>query len=213
MGRGSSKAGGGGGVDSQKFFNRDITPQVDEFNKVVPEDLRMAFLQYGYGLEGGAEKAKYDKANGLSDFIDSKAANPLRVSDNPILYRGGTITDEEFKALKVGGTLDIMDSKDQMTSWSTREMVAHMYAEQSKLTWGQGGNKPHDVVIVDNTKTKDGIVYPFTYPQNEVLRSRRKKYKITKIVDESKYTKPIGREKDGKSQHTDPVTYIYVESR
>ena len=211
MGRGMSKAGGGG-VNSDKFFNRDMTSQVMDFKKVVPTDIESAFMQYVYGGEGGNKKAEFDEQNGLSDFIDSKAANPLRPTNNPTLYRGGTITDEQFKNLKVGEQLDIMDSKDQLTSWSTREMVAHMYAEQSKLTWGQGGSKPHDVVIVDTSKTSDGIVYPYSYPQNEVLRSRTKNYTITKIVDSSQYKGPIGRENDGKSQHTDPVTYIYVKS-
>ena len=214
MGRGASKLGGSSsGVNSGAFFNRKMWDQVTDFRAVVPADIESGFQQYVYGVEGGSKKAAFDEAHGLSDFIDSPAADALRVSDNPILYRGGTISDAEFQALEVGKPLDIMDSKNQLTSWSTREMVAHMYAEDSKTVWGQGGSKPHDVVVVDMLSTRDGIVYPYSYPSNEVLRSRSRSYIVTKIVDASKYTKPIGRENDGKSQYTNPVTYIYVKSR
>ncbi len=215
MGRGASKLGGSSpGVNSETFFGRGMGDQVNDFRAVVPDDINNGFQQYVYGMDGGAKKAIFDETHGLSDFIDSSAADPLRVSDNPVLYRGGTISDAEFQALEVGKPLNIMDSQNQLTSWSTREMVAHMYAEDSKNVWGQGGKKPHDVVIVDTSSTKDGIVYPYSYPANEVLRSRSRSYTVTKIVDASKYTKPIGRKNNESSDYyTNPVTYIYVKSR
>lgn len=201
------------GVRSTVFFEESAREQAKIFEDNMSPELADAFREYAFGMEGGANKKRFDEENGLSDFIDSSASQALRVVDNPTLYRGGTISDEEFRALKVGQDLSIMDSKNNLTSWSNREAVAHMYAEESKSVWGQGGAKSHDVVVVDSSRTSDAIVFPYTYPQNEVLRSRKRKYKIDRIVDESKYTKPIGRGSDTSDYYTKPVTYIYVSAR
>lgn len=211
MGRGSS--GLKSGVQSNAFFDKNAREQAKIFEENMSPELADAFREYAFGMEGGSNKKRFDEENGLSDFIDSSASRALHVADNPTLYRGGTITDEEYRALKVGQDLSIMDSKNNLTSWSNREVVAHMYAEESKSVWGQGGAKSHDVVIVDSSRISDAIVFPYTYPQNEVLRSRKRKYKIDRIVDESKYTKPIGRGSDTSDYYTKPVTYIYVSAR
>ena len=214
MAKGASKiASGGGGVKSAEYFGQSTSEQVALFRSAMSPALNSAFRDYATGMVGGNQKAAFDDQHGLSDFIDSHSADPLRVKDNPTLYRGGTISDEQFQALQVGKPLSIMDSQGQLTSWSTRELAAHMYAEESSLTWGQGGKKPHDVIVVDQSKTRDAIVMPYTYPQNEVLRSKRKSYTITKIVDESQYNGPIGRGSDSTDYYTKPVTYIYVKSK
>lgn len=213
-GRGaSSGGGGGGGVSSTDFFKKDMTEQVKYFESQLTPKLERAFTMYSAGVVGGDLKATFDSQMGMSEFIDSDASKPLRVTNNPTLYRGGTISDAEYQNLKVGETLDAMDSKNQLTSWSDREMVAHMYAEQSKSLWGQGGSNSHDIVIVDTSKTNDGIVMPYTYPHNEIVRSKKMSYKITKIVDETNYSKPIGREKElTNDYYKKPVTYVYVKS-
>lgn len=213
-GASSSKASG---INSRAFFNQDMTPQVSYFENVVDgvdSELKKGFMAYTSGVYGGDKKSGLDSQYGISDFIDSDASKPLRLNNNPTLYRGGTITDEQYNRLKVGGTLDAMHSKNELTSWSDRETTAHMYAEESKYTWGQGGNNSHDVVIVDIGKTNDAVVNPYTYPSNEVLRSKSKSYTITKIVDAKQYTKPIGRENEPNpyGYYTDAVTYIYVKS-
>lgn len=202
------------GVNSETFFADTMSSQVKQFQAVLNNPkLDAAFREYVSGMVGGASKAGWDDSNGVSRFIDSAAANPLKVTNNPVLYRGGTLTDAEFHALKVGSTFDAMDSKNQLTSWSDREIVAHMYAEDSSGVWGQGGSNPHNVVVVDTSNTTDGVVVPYTYPQNEVLRSKSVSYKITRIVDASQYKAPIGREKEAANDtYKSPVTYIYVKS-
>lgn len=206
---------GGSGVNTKNYFSLDMTSQVNKFDSVVnDQNLINAFRGYASGMYGGDEKEEFDNEYGISDFIDSDTSSPLHLRNNPTLYRGGTISDAELNNLKVGDTLDIMDSKDQLTSWTDREMVAHMYAEESSGVWGQGGSQPRNVVIVDTSKTSDAIVMPYSYPQNETLRSKRMEYKITKIVDEAQYKSPIGRKNEASNDYyLSPVTYIYVKSK
>lgn len=206
---------GARGVDSYEFFNMDEGQQIDIFKGAASQKVADGIKAYAFGNYEYDNKGLLDDKYGISDFIDSDASKAVRVTNNPVLYRGGSLTDEEYKNLKVGATLEIMHSKDNLTSWTDREMVAHMYAEEGVYVRNTAGERTHNVVIVDTSKTSDGIVDPYLFPQNEVLRSRRMGYTITKIVDASEYDKPIGREREYNpyDYYTSPVTYVYVKSK
>lgn len=218
------------GINSTEFFDNPMSPrrisnpdgtftdylgQVPLFeSKISPDDNAVleALKDYAYGTYGDSdEKAEFDRTNGISEFIDR--ARQLKVTNNPTLYRGVVLSDSELAALKPGA-LAPKDTFTGLTSWSTREIVSHMYAEGDSSGYTMGDKKGNPVVFIDTGKTNDGIVYPYTYPQNEVLRSKKYTYEIVRVVPASQYTKPIGRENTADADntyYTEPVTYVYVK--
>lgn len=209
------------GFNSKDYFNRDMHPQVIEFEEGMDANLLKGLKQYVSGVyetdinqttgdysssDAFAAKQAHDEKYGISKFIDTDTSK--HVNDNPTLYRGAIMNDEDFNKLLAGKPVKDLQG---LTSWSDREMVAHMYAQESDMVWGDRGGKR--VVFIDESKTNDGMVLPYTYPANEVLRSKSMSYTVDRVVDISEYTTAKGRENDGKSQYQKPVYYVYVKGK
>ena len=205
-----------GGIGSNKgsanntyFFRmRRMGDMVAEFNSKTSTEIQQAFQYYAMGVYGDEnDKDKWDRDNKISEFIESNTNLKLK---NTTLYRGVVLTDAELAALKVGQDANIKG----LTSWSDREMVGHMYAVGSD-GYTMGDKKGNPVVFID-ANTNDAVANPYTYPQNEGMRSKNMTYTVTKIQTQGQYTQPVGRAATGdekNSSYQEPVTYVWVKHK
>ena len=185
--------------------SQDMNEVVNTFEANAPQKIINAVRQYAFGTYGDENaKAQFDDVAGLSQFIDTNT----RLKVDGTLYRGVVLSDKELSALQVGKSANIKG----LTSWSGREMVAHMYATGDDMGNTMGDKTGNAVVFID-ANTKDAIVMPYTYPQAEALRSKNITYEVTKIVSQNEYIAPVGRKSSDADYYTAPVTYVYVKHR
>ena len=192
-------------AQQREIFHKGVKASKEQL-KALENYAQGTYHEYENGKDNLVEKYNF------SEIIENSKDLHL---GNATLFRGADLTEKEYNELISGKSQPYLNG---VTSWSLREDVAHMYAQGDPFTGetyrtmhGDTG-KSHKVIFIEEN-TDDAMALPYAPAHNEALRSKNRKYTITKIIPESKYKKVTDIYSAANSGFDAPVTYIYVKSK
>lgn len=162
----------------------------------TPSEGMRSVDDWGLIIDEGARNALDNKYK-ISEFIDTN--KQLQIKNNVTLYRGIAVNQNTYDSIISNLNKSTSIDMQGISSWSTQENVAHMYAtdEYSKMI----GDKTRSIIFINEGRHKNAIVYPWT-EVNEVIQSKNVKYHITKIKE---------YEYNERDYYNAPATYVYLQ--
>lgn len=178
------------------YDNTEILKVFGSGYQDTPSEGMRSADNWGLIIDEGTRNALDNKYK-ISEFIDTN--KQLQIKNNVTLYRGIAVNQNTYDSIISNLNKSTSIDMKGISSWSTQENVAHMYAtdEYSKMI----GDKTRSIIFINEGRHKNAIVYPWT-DVNEVIQSKTVKYRITKIKE---------YEYNEKDYYNAPATYVYVQ--